>query len=219
LGRAILRRVFAVYTVDIVQRDTAQAPRAPMVQADLKLHKVTSEEGHFLNRAPVGVRRLKRARQDLARGDVAYVATLDGEIVAWVWVSRVSHRDPWSGLRFHLSLGECYAYDLWSLPTARELGAGAFVMAGLLCDLARDTRLRRVYAYIDRANARSQVLNRMMFGFSNVQVVRHVRLFNSLGWQLPLTDRPAVGPCSGHRSGPAGAGSAHNEAAAPSMER
>lgn len=199
LVRAVVRRLFTVYTVDIVQRSTAQQVPSPRADANLKLHRVTSKDDVVLRRAPVRRRRLRQAERALARGDLAYMAALDGEVVAWAWVSRVSHRDAWSGLTFRLKPSECYAYDLWSLPRYRELGAGAFVMAGMLRDLAEDTQLRCVYGYIDRENVGSQLLNRMVFGFSTVQTVKLAQVLNRWGWQVPGTDKPSVGPCSGRR--------------------
>jgi hypothetical protein len=58
----------------------------------------------------------------ITRGDVAYVATVDVQVVGWIWLSRVSDRDSWSGLRFSLAPAECYAHDLWSLPQYRTQG-------------------------------------------------------------------------------------------------
>jgi hypothetical protein len=73
---------------------------------------------------------------------------------------------------------------------------GAFLMAGLLHDLAEDPTLDWVYGYVDRANAPNQLLLRMVFGFRTVQVVKHLSVLNTIGWQIPLTDRPPRGPCS-----------------------
>jgi ribosomal protein S18 acetylase RimI-like enzyme len=196
LPRAALRRTAALYTVDIVRRQTAQAPPALRAGASFTLHRVTSAGDPLLARAPIGARRRRQIPATVARGDVAYLATVDEQVVGWVWLSRVSHRDRWSGLRFHLTPAECYAYDLWSLPAYRALGVGAFLMAGLLHDLAEDPTLDWVYGYVNRANAPNQLLLRMVFGFRTVQVVKHLSVLNAVGWQIPLTDRPPRGPCS-----------------------
>jgi GNAT superfamily N-acetyltransferase len=199
LPGAALRRITALHTVDIVRRGTAQQPPAVRSGARFVLHRASSAEDPLLLSAPVGARRLKQVPAAVDRGDVAYVATVDVQAVGWIWLSRVSHRDPWSGLRFSLAPAECYAYDLWSLPQYRRLGVGAFLMAGLLHDLADDASLEWVYGYVDRANARNQLLLRMVFGFRTVQAVRHVCMFDSRGWQVPFSDRPPGGPCSRHR--------------------
>jgi ribosomal protein S18 acetylase RimI-like enzyme len=196
LPRAALRRTAALYTVDIVRRQTAQAPPALRAGASFMLHRVISAGDPLLARAPIGARRRRQIPATVARGDVAYLATVDDQVVGWVWLSRVSHRDRWSGLRFHLAPAECYAYDLWSLPEYRALGVGAFLMAGLLHDLAEDPTLDWVYGYVDQANAPNQLLLRMVFGFRTVQVVKHLSVLNAIGWQIPLTDRPPQGPCS-----------------------
>jgi ribosomal protein S18 acetylase RimI-like enzyme len=199
LPRAALRRITALHTVDIVRRGTAQQPPAVRAGAKFVLHRATSAEDPFLLRAPVAAPRLRRVPAAVARGDVAYVATVDVQVVGWIWLSRVSHRDPWSGLRFSLAPAECYAYDLWSLPQYRTLGIGAFLVAGLLHDLAGDRSLEWVYGYVDRANTRNQLLLRMVFGFRTVQAVKHVCVLDSRGWQVPFTDRPPRGPCSRRR--------------------
>jgi ribosomal protein S18 acetylase RimI-like enzyme len=196
LPRAALRRITAVHTVDIVRRETAQQPPAVRTGAEFVLHRATSAEDPLLLRAPVGARRFRRVPAAVVRGDVAYVATVDVQVVGWIWVSRVSHRDQWSGLRFSLTPAECYAYDLWSLPQYRTLGVGAFLLAGLLQDLAEDPTLQWVYGYVDRANTRNQLLLRMVFGFRTVQAVKHICMLDSRGWQIPFTDRPPGGPCS-----------------------
>ena len=196
LPGAALRRVIALHSVDIVRRETARRPPAVRAGAEFELHRATSAEDPLLRLAPVPARRRGQVPAAVARGDVAYVATVDAEVVGWIWLSRVSHRDTWSGLRFRLAPAECYAYDLWSLPRYRTLGVGAFLIAGLLGDLAADTTLRWVYGYVDRANARNQLLLRMVFGFRTVQAVRHLCLLDARGWQVPFTDRPDGGPCS-----------------------
>jgi ribosomal protein S18 acetylase RimI-like enzyme len=196
LPGAALRRIAALHTVEIVRRETAQHPPAVRTGAGFALHRAASAEDPLLRRAPVGARRLRQVPAAVARGDVAYVATADGQVAGWIWLSRVSHRDQWSGLRFSLAPAECYAYDLWSLPRYRTLGVGAFLLAGLLQDLAEDPTLQWVYGYVDRANTRSQLLLRMVFGFRTVQAVKHFCLLDSRGWQVPFTDRPPGGPCS-----------------------
>ena len=199
LPGGVLRRIAALHTVDIVRRQTAQAPPAVRAGTAFVLHRATSADDPLLVRAPIGVRRRKQIPATVARGDVAYLATVEDQAVGWVWLSRVSHRDRWSGLRFRLTAAECYAYDLWSLPEYRPLGVGAFLMAGLLRDLAEDPTLESVYGYVDRANARNQLLLRMVFGFRTVQVVKHLSVLNARGWQIPMTDRPPRGPCSRRR--------------------
>lgn len=199
LPGAVLRRIAAVHSVDIVRRPTDQAPPAVRVGASFVLHRATSADDPLLVRAPISIRRRRQVPDTVARGDVAYLATVADQVVGWIWLSRVSHRDRWSGLRFRLAPAECYAYDLWSLPEYRAKGVGAFLMAGLLRDLAEETTLEWVYGYIDRSNAPNQTLLRMVFGFRTVQAVKHLSVLNARGWQIPLTDRPPGGPCSRRR--------------------
>jgi GNAT superfamily N-acetyltransferase len=199
LPAAAARKIAAVHTVDILRRPTDQAPPAVKTAAGFVLHKVTSADDVLLSLAPVPARRRRQVPAAIARGDIAYLATVDGEVAAWIWLSRVSHRDSWSGLRFRLRPEECYCYDLWSAERYRALGVGAFVMAALLDDLARDASLRWVYGYVDRANRANQLLTRMVFGFTTMQVVTHLCLLDVRGWQIPYTDRPPLGPCSRRR--------------------
>jgi GNAT superfamily N-acetyltransferase len=199
LSGAVLRRIAALYTVDVVRRETAQAPPAVKSGAGFALRRAAAADDPLLLAAPVGAQRLRKVPRAVARGDVAYLACVDEQVVGWIWLSRQSHRDPWSGLTFRLAPAECYAYDLWSVPEYRTRGVGAFLVAGLLGKLAEDPSLRWVYGYVDRRNARNQTLMRMVFGFRTVQTVKHLCVLNARGWQIPLTDRPRHGPCSRSR--------------------
>jgi len=149
-------------------------------------------------------RRLARnARGFLARGDEGYVATVGGRFAGWLWLSRVSHRDPWSGLRFRIAPDEAYSYAMWAEPEHRHLGVGAKLMASLLADAKDDPALTRVYGWVDADNREMQVLIRMVFGFTDVQQVRRARVLHLFGVQVPASDRPRFGPVSraGRHSG------------------
>jgi len=139
----------------------------------------------------------KTASSFLERGDRGYVAAVDGRFAGWLWLSRVSHRDPWSGLRFRLAPDEAYLYAMWVEPEYRKLGVGAMLLATQLSDVRREADVSRVYGWVDEANREMQVLIRMVFGFKPVQRVRRVRILHLLGWQLPRSDEPRFGPVSG----------------------
>ena len=216
-GPRAMRRLACVHTFDILARSTAPSPvRRAATGSELQLHKVDSPDSLLLD-APserdwavlrlvtrvhaiddwLHRRRVARRAARFAKGDVAYVATRGPEVAAWAWVSRQpAFRCTWSGLRFHLRADEAYLYDLWSYPTYRATGAGAFVMRGLLQDLHEQGDVARVYGYVLTDNRPSQVLHRMVLGFEQVQQVKDLRLLSRFAWQLPLTDRPASGPCS-----------------------
>ncbi len=64
------------------------------------------------------------------RGDVGFVAAVDDRFAGWIWLSRLSHRDPWSGLHIRLASGEAYAYALWVAPEHRPKASPQFSSRG-----------------------------------------------------------------------------------------
>jgi ribosomal protein S18 acetylase RimI-like enzyme len=139
----------------------------------------------------------KTAKRFLRRGDRGHVATVSGSFAGWMWLSRTSHRDPWSGLRFRLAPDEAYVYSMWVEPEFRPLGVGAMLMASQLSEVQRAGEVSRVYGWVDSPNREMQLLIRMVFGFEQVQTVRRARLLHMIGLQLPGTDEPKSGPVSG----------------------
>ncbi len=131
----------------------------------------------------------------LARGDQGYVATVGDRFAGWVWLSRISHRDPWSGLHIRLARDEAYTYAMWVEEADRELGIAGVLMSRLLSDVRSDRAISRVYGWVDRRNREMQLMLRMIYGFTQVQRVRRAHV-PRLGWQVPWSDDPKFGPVS-----------------------
>jgi hypothetical protein len=207
LWRGALRRILFLYTADIVGRRITEEPRTFHADDNLVLHRVTSLSDPILNAPGMYARRPRGMAGRFERGDVAYIATVQGEVAAWVWLSRVSY--PTGVLRIRLAPGDCYMYDLWAFPEYRKLGAGGFVMSGLLRELYNESielhgafgevDERWVYGYIDRPNLPSLLLHRIVLGCTLVQSVKHLQILNCFWWQIPFTDKPPSGPCSRKR--------------------
>lgn len=129
-----------------------------------------------------------------ARGDTGFFALRDGQPVGWIWLSRVSHRDPWSGLDIRLAPDEVYAYALWTSEDARADGSGQLLVSRMLEACQADPALSRVYGWVDKRNRPSQVLLRLL-GFQDVQSLQRVRVLGH-GLIRRGTDTPAYGPMS-----------------------
>jgi GNAT superfamily N-acetyltransferase len=195
LGAAGLRRLVAIRHVDVVAWDSQRSVPQPRARGDVAVHKVAA--GDFsAGEAIIPADRRARVRSFLARGDVGYVAIVDGRFAGWIWLSRTSHRDPWSGLWIRLAADEAYSYAMWVLPEYRALGVAGVLVSRLLCDARRDPALRRVYGWVDRDNRQSQTLLRLVFGFVQVQELKRIRLLSRVGFKLPRSDRPPFGPLS-----------------------
>jgi GNAT superfamily N-acetyltransferase len=139
--------------------------------------------------------RSKAVDSFLARGDQGYVATVGDRFAGWVWLSRVSHRDPWSGLHMRIAPDEAYAYAMRVEKPDRELGIAGVLMSRLLSDARSDRAISRVYGWVDRRNREMQLMLRMMYGFTQVQGVWRASA-PRLGWQVPWSDNPKFGPVS-----------------------
>jgi hypothetical protein len=229
LARAAARRIVFVHTADIVGRGINEEPPRFHTGGDFVLHRLSSMRELVLDapklldgqiaELPFRIKqlnplRVRRWRSEIltrfARGDVAYVATAQDEIASWIWLSRERvSRSSSNGLRFRLEPGQRYIYHLWASPRYRRLGAGGFVLASLLWDLYKENAELDnphekglepwVYGFIDRPNQPNLVLTKVIFGFSAIQTVRHMRLLSSIWWQIPFTDKPPSGPCSRKR--------------------
>lgn len=189
-----IREPFALRSVDVLERRLDRPTPRPSTGRDFALHVVRSPHDPWLRKA-LPEHRWKRAEVNLLRGDVAYVAADGAQVASRVWVSRTSHRDRRTGLRMGLAPDEAYSYDVQAAPAYRALGAGAFVMSQLLQDLTDVPDVDRVYGLVDQHNRASQMLLRMVFGFTMLQTVKYLRVL-AWGWQVPFTDEPAFGPCS-----------------------
>jgi hypothetical protein len=139
--------------------------------------------------------RLKPLDSFLARGDQGYVATVRDRFAGWVWLTRVSHRDPWSGLHIRIARDEAYTYAMSVEKPDRELGVAGVLMSRLLSDVRGDPAISRVYGWVDRRNREMQLMLRMMYGFTQVQGVWRASA-PRIGLQVPWSDKPKFGPVS-----------------------
>jgi RimJ/RimL family protein N-acetyltransferase len=194
------RRLFEVVPVDIVEREVAKPvpPLKPIPGAEIHRVSATNSVGW---REILPREQWKTVERFLARGDYGYLATVDGCFAGKIWVSRVSHRDPWSGLNIRLARDEAYTYAMEVEVAYRRPGVGAAVVAAMLVDLREERSAKRVYGWVDSRNRASQTLLRIVFGFTQVQTVKRLHL-PRLGWQVPGSDEPRFGPVSrvGHHS-------------------
>jgi ribosomal protein S18 acetylase RimI-like enzyme len=214
--RTFGRRLLCVHTLDVVGRSTALPALSVGADPRLALHRITDPSHPLLDthgqrswrvlelaskvrpiERRLRARRLQRNQRRLADGDIAFVATVDGEVAAWAWVSRLpSVQCHWSGLRFRLAPDEAYIYDLWSFPAYRSIHAGPFVIRSLIEDAHASGEVSWVFGYVLRENRLSQVMLRAMLGFEQVQTVKDLRVLSRFAMQLPHTDQPPVGPVS-----------------------
>ncbi len=190
---AVARRLADVATADVLQRDLAQPVRAYEASPRLRIVAVDTS-GDWKTVIPE--QSWTHVRRALQREDRGWYAVVDGEFAGWLWVSRVSHRDPWSGIRIWLRPDEAYAYGLLALPQFRSDGVGAVLFATVLRQLQGDGDVRVVYGWVDRDNRPSQLLLRMLFGFTELQQVSYARVLQRWGMQLPRSARPVGGPVS-----------------------
>jgi len=186
-----LGRFFEIVTTDLLVRDSSKPVRPRRARVEVEVHRLQGEPWREL----VPADRHSRVRAFLRRGDTGWVARVDGRFAGWVWLSTVSHRDPYSGLRIRLAGDEGYAYALWVEPEHRPQGVAAVLMSTLLAAVGDDEALTRVYGWVDRRNRESQVLLRLL-GFEPAQQVRRVHVLHRFGRQVPRSARPPFGPLS-----------------------
>lgn len=189
------RRLFDVISTDLLVRDlTTPLPRLRDA-AGTVVAPLAPDDTLMTWCAAVPAERRHEMAAFHRRGDRGLVVTVDGDFAGWIWMSRVTHRDPWSGLRIRLAPDERYAYALWVEPRFRPSGVGRVLMVNMLRQLAADPSVTRVYGWVDRGNRQSQVLLRLL-GFVDAQTVRRVHVARRFGRQLPGSDLPAFGPLS-----------------------
>lgn len=186
-----LGRIAEVVATDLLVRDAAGPVRPRQARVALELRPLTGWEQRDL----VPRDRHSRVRAFLARGDEGFIGLVDGRFAGWVWLSRVSHRDPYSGLRIRLAPDEAYAYALWIAPEDRPHGVAAVLMTAMLTAVATDPALTRVYGWVDQRNRESEVLLRLL-GFERAQEVRRLHLLHRFGRALPGSAQPPFGPLS-----------------------
>ncbi len=184
-----LGRFVEVVGTDLLVRDVAKPIRPRQARVALEVNRVSHMRQ--LDRLPA--ERHARTRTFLARGDEGFVGWVDGAFAGEIWLSRVTHRDPYSGLRIRLARDEAYAYALWVAPSQRPHGVAAVLMTAMLSAVAKDADLGRVYGWVDQRNRESQVLLRLL-GFERVQDVRRLHVLHRLGRAVPGTARPRYGP-------------------------
>jgi RimJ/RimL family protein N-acetyltransferase len=131
-----------------------------------------------------------------ARGDVGYVALFEGEFAGWIWMSRMSYRDPWSGLRIRLAPDEAYSHSFFVAEAFRPQGVATVLVARMLTDVQADPRIATVYCWVDRRNRKSAFVLQMGFGFSRVQKIKRLHALRRWGGQVPLSAQPRYGPLS-----------------------
>jgi RimJ/RimL family protein N-acetyltransferase len=161
----------------------------------LEMHPVTtSDPGRWREFVPQA--QWRTVERCLERGDRGCFAVVDGNYAGRIWLSRTSHRDPWSGLRIRLAPDEAYTFAMQAVPRYRRLGVAAAVVARMLSDLQQDGDIQRVYGWVDTRNRESMVLLRMVFGFTGVQTAKRAHLLRRIGWQVRGSDEPSFGPLS-----------------------
>jgi ribosomal protein S18 acetylase RimI-like enzyme len=189
------RRVVDVVETDILEWRDVKEPRKPQAAVPLEFRVVDATTIAELEAIVPRHLYSVAATAFLARGDVGFAAISEGRFAGWVWLSRVTHRDPWSGLTINLAPDEAYAYALWVAEPFRPKGVGRALMTRMLHDVHSDPALSRVYGWVDKRNRESQMLLRLL-GFKDLQVVKHARVLGRVGLQVPRSDRPRFGPVS-----------------------
>ena len=194
MTRTVRQKLFEVVPVDILAWEPVRRLREPRTRVPVELRRMSAgsrPEWEDL----LSPERRSGAEKFLDRGDEGWMALVDGAYVGWIWISRVSHRDPWSGLRIRLAGDEAYAYALWVEPPQRPNGVAATLLTAMLREVRDDPALSRVYGWVDKRNRESQMLMRM-HGFKPVQEVKRLHLVSRIGLQVPRSDRPRRRPVS-----------------------
>jgi hypothetical protein len=193
-ARQFRRRLFEVIPVDVVEREVGKPlPKLkPIPGAEIRCVTPTQPAG---GRDLLPRWQWRGVEDALARGDRGYVAVVEGSFAGRIWVSRVSHRDRYTGIKIRLAPDEAYTYAMDVEMPYRSLGVGAAVVAAMLSDLEEGHTTRRVYGWVDSRNRESQALLRMVFGFTQVQTVKRLHV-PRVGWQIPGSDEPPFGPAS-----------------------
>jgi len=189
-----LGRFLEVVDTDMLVRDASKPLREPKARVEVAVAEVgPGPAGAWRDLVPRG--RWARTQRFLARADVGYIAHADGRFVGEIWLSRISHRDPYSGLPIRLASDEAYAYALWVDPEVRPHGVAAVLMTTMLKAVRDDPALTRVYGWVDTRNRESQMLLRLL-GFSQMQHLKRLHVLHRVGRPVPRSTTPAFGPLS-----------------------
>src|SRR5829696_8730265 len=156
-----LERVVEVAKTDVVARDAKRPVRPYSGRFEVRVERCTAD-GSETWKQLLPPARLTDAGAFIARGDVGYLATIDDRFAGCLWLSRVTHRDGWSGLWIRLAPDEAYAYALWVEPGDRPKGVGPALFATMLQELHDDPTITLVYGWVDKRNRESQMLLRML---------------------------------------------------------
>lgn len=190
-----LKRVLEIVRTDVLEWDTSGA--IPQIRQPVAIEVVhVDPRSSDAWRAIVPRSSHRTVAAFSRRSDTGYLAVADGEFAGWIWLSRTSHRDPWSGLRIRLAPGEVYSYALSVPEKFRPRGVAAALIAQLLSDVRADSEVKRVYGWVDRRNRKSAFLLRMVFGYKPIQTLLRVHFLRRWGGQVPFSDRPPYGPLS-----------------------
>jgi ribosomal protein S18 acetylase RimI-like enzyme len=147
-------------------------------------------------RALVPRRRWREMEPFLRRGDTGYLAVSGARFLGWVWVSRSTHRDPWSGLVIRLCPGEAYFYALWVEPDARRAHVARTIMRAVRRGLGADPAISTLFGWVDQRNSTSLRLLRDL-GFQDLQRFRRVHVLHRIGWLARGSAVPECGPVAG----------------------
>src|SRR5215208_4844525 len=95
-ARLKLGRVFEIVHTDMMMWASERPLREPRarVEVDLRHVDAADEAGWNATVARLPPFRARRTTEFFERGDTGFVALVDGRFAGWIWLSRVSHRDP-----------------------------------------------------------------------------------------------------------------------------
>jgi GNAT superfamily N-acetyltransferase len=110
----------------------------------------------YLRFHPLAVRAVVEAR--FARGDVCWMARVDGRITAVSWMAREAHFFPSIGCRYALAASEVYLYDSFAAASMRGRGVAPALGVWVLERLRDDGATRAVVVIVpeNAANRRAR---------------------------------------------------------------
>ena len=193
------RKLFSVRHAQLWSADLTAAV-ASRELSNFEVRRITSPDDPLLG--DLGSDAFDHAyyRTCLARGDFG-LAALDGATCAGrIWVTTVSHRDAFAGLRITLGPGEAWCFGLWVERRYRGLGVASVILESAMHELQHDGATV-FYAVIESGNFPSQATATAAGWVTSGDVV-FVRILNRLGLQVPFSVRPRTGPVAPrHRVG------------------
>jgi RimJ/RimL family protein N-acetyltransferase len=195
LARAAVRRVIDVADSDVLEWNRGKPvpqikPRAGVAVLPF------DERSEAAWREIIPRYRQKPLPAFQSRGDVGYIGLVEGEFAGWIWISRESYRDPWSGVHIRLAPDELYSHSFFVAEAFRPYGVATVLVARMLSDVQADPRIAKVYCWVDRRNRKSAFVLQMGFGFSRVQKIKRLHILRRWGGQVPLSAQPRHGPAS-----------------------